>query len=863
MALAPGTRLGSYEIVAAIGAGGMGEVYRAHDARLGRGVAVKVLSHGFGEDRDRLRRFEQEAKSLAALSHPNILAIHDVGTHEGSPYLVMELLEGETLHARLSRGAIPVKRAVELALQLARGLAAAHDKGLIHRDLKPANLFLTKDGHLKILDFGLAKQAAPSGDQSQVPTQDAQSFTSEGLALGSVGYMSPEQVTGKPADVRSDIFAFGVVLYEMLSGRRAFERSSAFEALSATLKEDPPELKAPEGTIPLPLQRLVTHCLEKDPGRRFQTAQDLAFDLEAVQGEHPSAGATTDPARTLFKVRSRWTLPAAGLLALALLGALLVWSPWKSTAPAYDSRTVAILPFENRTGDPSLDNLGQQLVDLMRQDLQKVDNLKVAADAPGAPGLDPSRRLAEMSKAHFVAAGAYYLRNGEIEFQARLLDPWEGKVVYTLGPWQGPRADSAKAVAELRQGLAGAVAWAYEDRWNFGAGATTPPPLGAFLAYRRAWSLFGKDFPGCEAALGEALALEPGFFMARFLRFYSLRNHGEGDQAVPDLLRMEADFDRLTPVERILTRRARANEDGRWLEVLKAFDDLKAISPETYWLRYNRAIYELALNMPARAIRSLAGIPPSWNGEGSHLDQAPASFLCEAYHRAGRYEDQLRAARSNQKIFPNVLDFRMFEGQALAALGRLQDLEAILRELPKVARRMETVSPLEVKENLVVELRAHGHPEAARRLGEGLLVDYQNLPKEARERARGNTATLLVRLDRGIEALEIYQALLGEEPGNMWYLGRVGALLARLGRVEEARKVDAELAAISKPHMYGENSFHRACIAAQLGERERALDLLGQAFGQGLNFGAFIHQDINLEPLHGYPPYEELIKPKD
>jgi serine/threonine protein kinase len=214
MTLAPGIRLGPYEIAAPIGAGGMGEVWKAKDTRLGREVAIKVLPPGFADDAERLRRFELEAKALAALNHPNVLAIFDVGTHEGSPYLVMELLEGQTLRERLHGGALPVKRAMELALQIARGLAAAHEKGLVHRDLKPANLFISRDGHLKILDFGLAKQADwLRGPQSEMPTQEARGLTSEGLVLGTVGYMSPEQVAGKPADARSDLFAFGLVLY--------------------------------------------------------------------------------------------------------------------------------------------------------------------------------------------------------------------------------------------------------------------------------------------------------------------------------------------------------------------------------------------------------------------------------------------------------------------------------------------------------------------------------------------------------------------------------------------------------------------------------------------------------------------------
>ncbi len=299
MALLSGTCCGPYEIVERIGVGGMGEVYRARDVRLGRDVAIKVLTHAFGEDRERLRRFEQEARILAALSHPNILAIYDVGSHQDVPYLVMELLEGETLRERLSRGALPVLPAVELALQMARGLAAAHAKGLIHRDLKPANLFITHEGDLKILDFGLAKWGTAPPEE-RTADEETQSFSSEGLVLGTAGYMSPEQVTGRPVDARSDLFAFGAVLYEMVSGHRAFGRANAMETLDATLRADPPELESPAGPVPEALKRLVARCLEKEPSRRIESALHLALALQVALEDG------VDVKRTRFRLHARW-----------------------------------------------------------------------------------------------------------------------------------------------------------------------------------------------------------------------------------------------------------------------------------------------------------------------------------------------------------------------------------------------------------------------------------------------------------------------------------------------------------------------------------------------------------------------------
>jgi serine/threonine protein kinase len=323
MALIPGTKIGPYELLAPLGAGGMGEVYRARDTRLGRDVAIKVLPEALARDVERLRRFETEARSVAALNHPNILSIHDIGTHEGAPYLVSECLEGQSLRQELSGGALPLRRAVEYGTEIAQGLAAAHDKGIIHRDLKPENIFVTRDGRVKILDFGLAKLARPEASADDGATLEAVP-TSAGAVLGTVGYMSPEQVKGEAADARSDIFALGTILYEMFSGQRAFRRDTAAETMTAILKEDPPELSLTGKPIPPALERIVRRCLEKKPLQRFQSARDLAFNLEGLSGissTSESTGAATVATAEKLDPRQRVMRLAAGLLLLSLVGA--------------------------------------------------------------------------------------------------------------------------------------------------------------------------------------------------------------------------------------------------------------------------------------------------------------------------------------------------------------------------------------------------------------------------------------------------------------------------------------------------------------------------------------------------------------
>ncbi|MBP9144658.1 MAG: serine/threonine-protein kinase [Thermoanaerobaculia bacterium] len=388
-----GTRLGPYEILAKLGEGGMGEVFRARDTKLDREVAVKVLPPHLAADADALARFEREAKAVAALSHPNILAIFDFGRDGAIAFAAMELLEGETLRERLVAGALPARKALEIASQVATGLAAAHARGIVHRDLKPDNLFLTRDGQVKILDFGLARQSEPHGSKSQLlaaPTMAAAApGTEPGAVLGTVGYMSPEQVRGETADARSDLFALGVVLYEMLIGRRAFAHGSAVETMSAILREEPPEIETVGERFSPALARLLQHCLEKRPDERFQSARDLAFDLKSLASGGSSTraggGAALVSAQSDRSARRRLLLAAGLVLAGALAGWLaagLSRKPEASSTPVLRPTFRQLTKLPGGEGNPSIAPDGESFVFVKRDGgdadlfLQRIDGTK-------------------------------------------------------------------------------------------------------------------------------------------------------------------------------------------------------------------------------------------------------------------------------------------------------------------------------------------------------------------------------------------------------------------------------------------------------------------------------------------------------
>ena len=361
MALTSGTKLGPYEIVSPLGAGGMGEVYRAKDTRLGREVALKILPESFASEPERLRRFEQEARAVAALNHPNILAIHDIGAQgdgpTAAPFLVSELLEGETLRTILDRGALAQRKTIEYGVQIAHGLAAAHEKSIVHRDLKPENVFATKDGRIKILDFGLAKLVEKPGEAPSEVTLTS-SHTAAGVVMGTASYMAPEQVRGEPADPRTDIFALGAVLYEMASGVRAFRRDTAVETMTAVLKDDPPEIADSVRLVSPAFDRIVRRCLEKSPEQRFQSARDLSFALSALSGTESTsvARAAASGPRPM-----PWKLWVSAALALLTVSGVTWWVA-RRPVPTARMQFAIPVPSEMNISHMALSRDGSMLV---------------------------------------------------------------------------------------------------------------------------------------------------------------------------------------------------------------------------------------------------------------------------------------------------------------------------------------------------------------------------------------------------------------------------------------------------------------------------------------------------------------------
>jgi tetratricopeptide (TPR) repeat protein len=865
-ALAAGTTLGPYRIEALIGTGGMGEVYRARDARLGRGVAIKVLPEVARGDVERRQRLEREARAISSLSHPHICTLYDIGEHEGLTYLVMELLEGETLAARLERGPLEIDEALRYATEVAQALDRAHRQDIIHRDLKPRNVMLTKDG-AKLLDFGVAKLGAQSASLIAETSTHAAGGTVEGVVLGTLPYMAPEQVEGREADARTDLFAFGAVLYEMLTGRQAFQGDSQARLISAILRDDPPPVGERQPHAPASLDRIVSTCLAKQPDERWQTAADLARELEWVLDQRRTPQERKSAfVRAAGAHRKTWIAAAAAVIVVTI-GATTSWrflsDGTARGAPPGPAAVVAVLPHANPAGEPIAEQLGLGITSLIARNLRSAGAVKVvggegtASYATARTDLDPLRRDVG---ANYVIDLTVRRAAPSVDLLVRLRRPGSGVPVWE----QAMTGDAVEVQQQLLQQLTDALR---REGIRFPSGAAAavlrrlPTTHGeAFLAYVQARALLEyKDVAGNPRRavdLLEGAIAKDGHFALAHAALADALNAQFGAEREPELLERAASEARtalqidpeesaahtaFAAVEFALGRR-----DVAVNSLLRAID-LKPDNDEAYRLLGQILAEQDKVEEAIAPLRTAIRLrPASFNHHYS---------LGFALFQASRFSDAADAYGAAAAIRPeNARAYQML-GATHQAIGQTD------RAIGYYEHAIRLGASATAHANLALAYFTAG--EFMRSRDAYILAIERDPTKASLHRDLGD---VYLRLNQRADARRSYQraialarAALSVRRGDPFSIVLIGLCEANLGRRAEAERHAAEAIALAPNSR--DVLFRSAKVFALTRNRDAALKALRGAIERGYDAGV-ARRDPELASLRPLPEFERVLSAK-
>jgi len=881
MSLSQGDRLGRYEVLGPIGAGGMGEVWRARDTELDRQVAIKVLPEAVASEPHRVERFRREARALAALSHPNLLEIHDVGSTDGVDYVVTELLEGDSLRSAIPPSGLPWQKVAEIGAAVADGLAAAHGKGIVHRDLKPENLFVTSDGRVKILDFGLA-----SMDEEIEVDGDSPTVTEAGAVLGTVGYMAPEQLRGRPADSRSDVFSLGCVLYEMASGRRAFTGATGVEIMAAILKEEPPQLSSSGAAVPVDLERTVHRCLEKRPEARFQSAADLAYSLKSM-GSNPSAPVMATPrsvTSTSGHGRPRWLVAVAAML--VLLAAVIAW---RTLVPSredqatggsqidLDPNRIAVVPFVNRTGNASLDNLGDRIADRIARQLADLEELQVVPPSTVAAALadglasqrDPRSLVGNVTaatSAGLVLTGVIDPSGEGIELLATLEDTINGEVLRAFDPLTAEPGDSIGAISMLADWSTIATSDHLHPSLAFGSGRTLPT-IETYRRFSREFKLFDRSR---VTELYSLLEDEPSFNRLRLMMAVAVLDAGKSRTASHFLDTGLFDNADVNQHQATVVRGLRSWISAEWELAYRLFRDELTTHPRNLMLLHAATRCALRANRPGAVIEMFGGLEPD--------TAVPAAAIvlittdaAHAHHLLGNQDAEIRLLEELRLELPSSVMTDWGLMRYAVALGAKGDVVGINDLLDQNSRELGPCNWTQARVQAAYELRAHGHTEASVAVVQPLLAGLR--PETEEPVGTGcpwwneEVVEALLIAGQNHDAAEHCKEYSIEVEGWRAAVLFRGIASARLGDTDAARRRAADLAALDPAGLPdgsvgpGGLTLARAMIAAQLGDEDKAMELVRQAIAEGFPVPA-LHGNIFLEPLWDDLEFHEIVRPK-
>ncbi len=849
-----------YAVGDVLGAGGMATVYLAEDLRHHRKVAVKVLdpelAAAVGEE-----RFLREVEVTATLRHPHILPLLDSGEADGLLYYVMPFVEGPSLRARITRERqLPVDEVVRIGREVADALAYAHAHGVIHRDVKPENILL-EAGHAVVADFGIARAASLA---------EGERLTRSGMMVGTPAYASPEQMAGdQEVDGRSDIHGLGCVLYEMLTGEPPYAGASLPVILARKTAGFHTSVRELRPAVPQALEQTLTRALSVLPADRQQSAEELGRELSEVLESGLLRSTAAGPVvRASGRRIARRALAGAGILALA--GAALWWSFGQGEAGRDPlANRVVVVPYENVTGDASLDPVGRMVADWITEGLAQTPGVLVVptsmvleamamAGAEGA-GSGPAE-VARLVHAGLTVTGSYYRRGDDLEFHSEVVDVASGTRFAAVQPIRGPASDLQAAVDSVRMKVMGTLATRLSELTAWEIPPTVQPPTyEAFLAYSRGMESWTKgDYASAADALMHAYALDTMYVRSLMLALSAASNAGDARMAGSIRAMIQSRREELPPYDRYRFDWSEAQRRGDWSAALAAARAGAELVP---YGTVNQALVLtlIDVNRPREALAVAEDLTANnpMAGRWYAFPQVHAEIL----HALGEHQRELAVVR---QAYDHISADRRFlmesEGRALAALGREGELRGIIAEIAATPTDIG-IDPGAALLTIAGEARAHGLPGARDEAVEQALAWWREQPVGYRQSITGMAleGRMLYLAERWDDADEVFQALPADS-AHVDVLGYRGTVAARRGDASEARSWADALAGLDPAR--GRTTLWRARIAALIGERDEAVELLRRAFAQGLAFGLWVHLDPDLEPLRGYPPYEEVVRPK-
>jgi serine/threonine protein kinase len=854
-----------YKIIAKLGEGGMGLVYKAFDMKLKRNVALKLLPRNLTTDEELKKRFIKEAVAASSFEDKNICIIHEIDeTDDGQLFIVMGYYEGETLKERLEKGPLDVDAALDITIQTTEGLSAVHKKKIIHRDIKPANLIITKDGIVKILDFGIAK------------LKDRTRLTKVGGTLGTASYMSPEQASGKEIDHRTDIWAVGIVLYEMLTSAPPFRGDYEQAVIYSILNETPEKVRAINPDVPEELERIVVKLLEKNRDARYSDFKALLIDLKKLKEKLKNNGQTLpDQKQKKHKQRhiksKKKAIVVSSIIFFVIILVTVLLFKFKTIPEnsALVPNRVVVSSFENLTGDSKLDIIGYIAADWITECLSSLEEIEVIPTLAVMEAMEMMKseggsvgknqiNLARTTESSLIIYGSYYLEEKELVVKASLTDIRKNKLLDVFEPERGSKSKPTEIINLLSQKIMGAVAARFSSLDGF-AFYKKPPNYDAYCEFIEGKRAFGDNYALSIQSFEKALQLDPEFLMPKLWLSFAYDNMTRYEEANKLREELNQKRDQLSTFERTVLDWGGLMSRGNFLEALRVIQKVQNISPSSNTINYITMLTAYLANRPEEAIHHYNSLNPKAINYSIWTTSWRYNILCSAYYMLDRHKEELETAELALRYFPESKAIWNAKVRSLIALKRLDAMEIALNEVSAVKLRFGSAN--EVVMEAAIELRIQGYTERAEKLALDVIKYHENMESLSPDDSLYYIDALSIGNQRWENIEPKIKKIVAKHPDDIQCEGILGVVYAHLGKKEKALEISHRLKNMKNPFLNGYASYWKARIAAVLGDKDQAVKLLAQAFSEGMGHGAWQMREIDFLPLRGYQPFEEIIRP--